>query len=238
MAVAIETGPGGPAESLVRDVDTWIFDLDDTLYPRSAGLHEKMLARVVELIRSLTGADEDEARRLHGHYYETYGTSLVGLDRHHGVSPARFMEFVHDIDIDSVEQDDRLRPLLAALPGRRLVFTNGPLHHATRILQHLGIADLFDAICDIETCGFVGKPGDAAYETLFSNHAILPSRAIMFDDRDVNLRAASGRGIRTVLVGVEEDYIPASYIDAKTNDLPCFLSSAIDFDLGSGLCMK
>lgn len=239
MVPAVETSiRDGQAAKLADGIDTWIFDLDDTLYPRSSGLHEKMLARVVELIRSVADVGEAEARRLHARYYDTYGTSLIGLNRHHGVPPSRFIDFVHEVDIDAIARDPRLRPLLAALPGRRIVFTNGSRRHATRILEHLGIADLFEAICDIEACGFVGKPGDAAFETLFCGHTVEASRALLFDDRAVNLEAAFRRGMRTVLVGSGEESVANSFVHAATNDLPHFLSATIGADLGPGSCMK
>lgn len=207
--------------------DTWIFDLDDTLYPRSSGLHEQMLVRVIRFIQELIGCDEVEAARLHAHYYETYGTSLVGLSRHHGVEPADFLTFVHQIDITPIGRGEGLAEALAGLSGRRLVFTNGSRRHAERILAHLGVADLFEGICDIEACGFVGKPSPEAFRALLADHAVEPDTAIMFDDREVNLSAAASLGMQTVLIG-SEAAVPAglgSHIHGYTHHLPHFLSA-------------
>ncbi|QRG07773.1 pyrimidine 5'-nucleotidase [Xanthobacter dioxanivorans] len=183
------------------DIDTFVFDLDDTLYPHSAGLYEQMRLRVVRFIQELTGCEAQAAADLHAHYYARYGTSLIGLQRHHGVHPSDFLGFVHEIDLAAVGPRAELTAALAALPGRRLVFTNGSARHAARLLDHLGIAGLFDAVCDIEACSYIGKPGREAYETLIDRHAVVPARAIMFDDRAVNLAVPHDLGMQTVLIG-------------------------------------
>ncbi len=214
------------ATRLAHGVDTWIFDLDDTLYPRTSGLHEKMLTRVIELIQASIGVNATQAAKLHAEYYHRYGTSMVGLSRHHGIEPQRFLDFVHQVDLVVIGNGDRLRGLLAALPGRRIVFTNGSRHHAQRVLQHLELTELFSAICDIETCEFIGKPSRAAYETLLRHHDIEPSRSIMFDDRAVNLQIASELGLKTVLVNPISWSGAESYVDAVTDDLALFLGAA------------
>lgn len=181
--------------------ETFVFDLDDTLYPRSAGLHGQMLARVWLFIQDLTGSTPEEAAALHAHYYETYGTSLVGLQRHHAVKPQDFLAFVHEIDLSVLAENAELRLALEALPGRRLVFTNGSHAHAERVLARLGIADLFEGVCDIAACDYIGKPERAAYDTLVARHGVAPERAIMFDDRAVNLAVPHALGMQTVLIG-------------------------------------
>lgn len=198
--------------------DTFVFDLDDTLYPRSAGLHEMMRLRVVRFIQELIGCEAQAAADLHAHYYATYGTSLIGLRRHHGVDPADFLSFVHEIELTTVTPSPELATALAALPGRRLVFTNGSARHAARILDHLGIADLFEAVCDIEACRYIGKPGREAYETMIARHGVVPGRAIMFDDRAVNLAVPHDLGMQTVLIG---DPAPADapHVHFRATDL-------------------
>lgn len=215
------------AAKLACGIDTWIFDLDDTLYLRSSGLHEKMLARVIELIRTSIGLDAAKAGRLHADYYDRYGTSMIGLWRHHGIAPDRFLNFVHQVDLASIGNGARLRQQLVALPGRRIIFTNGSRHHAQRVLQHLELTELFSAICDIEACEFIGKPSRAAYETLLRSHDIDPSRAIMFDDRVVNLRVPFELGLKTVLVNPARWSGSEFYVHAVTNDLALFLGAAM-----------
>lgn len=187
--------------SLRAGTDTFVFDLDDTLYPRGAGLHAQMLSRVIQFIQQLTGWEAADAAALHARYYADYGTSLVGLTRHHGVRPQDFLVFVHDIDLSGLAANDELKAALSALPGRRLVFTNGSAAHAERVLGRLGIADQFEAVCDIAACAYVGKPERAAYDTLLARHNVAPRRAIMFDDRAVNLAVPHGLGMQTVLIG-------------------------------------
>lgn len=207
--------------------DTWIFDLDDTLYLRSSGVHEQMRLRVVRFIQDLIGCDATAAAALHAEYYERYGTSMVGLARHHGVRPLDFLEFVHAIDLSGVEVTDALRKAIAALPGRRFVFTNASTAHARRVLSHLQIADLFNDICDIECCGFIGKPEQAAYDVLLARHDIDPERSIFFDDREVNLRIPFELGMQTVLVVDQGDAASASHVHTFTEDVPRFLAGLV-----------
>lgn len=207
--------------------DTWIFDLDDTLYLRSSGLHEQMRLRVVRFIQDLIGCDEAAAAALHTEYYQRYGTSMVGLARHHGVRPLDFLQFVHAVDIDCLDVNDALKNAIAALPGRRLVFTNASTAHARRILSHLQITELFDGVCDIECCGFIGKPERAAYDVLVARHDIDPERSIFFDDREVNLRVPFQLGMQTVLIVDPGDAASFSHINASTDEVPRFLAGLL-----------
>lgn len=207
--------------------DTWIFDLDDTLYLRSSGVHEQMRLRVVRFIQDLIGCDAAAAAALHAEYYERYGTSMGGLTRHHGVRPLDFLEFVHAVDLSVVDAAESLKSAIAALPGRRLVFTNASTAHARRVLSHLQIADLFDDICDIECCGFIGKPEQAAYDVLLARHDIDPERSIFFDDREVNLRIPFQLGMQTVLVVDPGDVAAISHAHAFTEDVPRFLAGLL-----------
>ena len=210
--------------AFVTGVDTWIFDLDDTLYPRSSGLHERMVERVVRLIQDLTGTDAKSAAKLHARYYSDYGTSMVGLMRHHGVSPDKYIEFVHKIDISSISRSHELNELLSRLPGKLIVFTNGSKNHANRILSHLGIQDAFDEVFGVEASDFIGKPDARAYDAMISSCDVDPSRAIMFDDRQVNLEVPRALGMRTVLVS-ENGITEEDGSHATTNSVLEFLRS-------------
>jgi putative hydrolase of the HAD superfamily len=216
--------------SVVTDmagIDTWVFDLDDTLYSRSCGLHERMVMCVISLIQQRVGLNPNQARALHLRYYELYGTSMIGLFRHHDISPRCFLDSIHEVDLSCIGEGARLRRYLAALPGRRIVFTNGSRRHAERILDHLGFADLFSEICDIETCDFVGKPDRRAYGTLLARQRIDPARAAMFDDRSINLKTAFHLGMKTILVDPIRREPDETHIHAVTNDLAFFLSSLL-----------
>lgn len=220
------TGPvAWEDEAFRRDADIWIFDLDDTLYPRASGLREQMNARILHLIEESTGYAPDRALALHRDYVARYGTSLVGMARHHGVAPETFLSFVHEIDLSPIQADAPLAAALAALPGRRIVFTNSARHHTERILERLGVGSLFEAVCSIESCGFIGKPDRVASEILCADFGIDPDRAVMFDDRTVNLKAPFDLGMRTVLVDCEGQAASAPHIHRSTDNLSLFLSS-------------
>jgi putative hydrolase of the HAD superfamily len=219
-------------EALLRSafapVSTWAFDLDDTLYPYGFGLHRQMKDRVVAFISRLLGIGQGEAEKVHLNYYDHYGATLQGLVELHNVSPWEFLDFVHDIDLSRLGPDVKLRAALAALPGRRIVFTNGSCSHAEAVLAVLQIKDLFESVCHIENCGFVGKPQPSAYEAFVSLCAVHASKTAMFDDRIKNLVIPSQLGMRTVLVipaGAETPVdAPGSFAsDFITNDLASFL---------------
>ncbi|MBJ3777395.1 pyrimidine 5'-nucleotidase [Acuticoccus mangrovi] len=209
--------------TLPASIDTFVFDLDDTLYRRSSRLHEAMIDRVVMFIQEIAG-DETTARALHKTYYERYGASLVGLMKHHDVDPLDFIGFVHEVDLSPIGRGEGLADALERVPGRRLIFTNGSRRHAERVLAHLGIAHLFEAVCDIEACDFVGKPSPAAFQTLMRDHAVDPHRAVMFDDRLPNLLTAHQIGMHTVLIDEHGTSEPADHVHATAAEIAEFLS--------------
>jgi putative hydrolase of the HAD superfamily len=159
-----------------------------------------MLERVIFFIQDKIGIDAESAAELHARYYSTYGTSVVGLKRHHDIDPVKFLSFVHDIDIGSIPHDYYSENLLGMLPGRSFVFTNGSEKHARRILSYLGIESIFDRVFGIECSNFIAKPDPDAYKAMIGECDVDPSRAVMFDDREINLIPASDLGMRAVLI--------------------------------------
>lgn len=211
-------------------VDTWIFDLDDTLYPASAGLHERMVERVVLFLSRFLDIDLEEAARVHKDYYQCYGATLQALVQEHRLDPAAFLEFVHDIDVSGLGPDQELARGLAGLPGRKVVFTNGSLPHAKAVLGALGISSHFEAICHIERRGYIGKPNPRAYEILIETETIDARSAAMFDDRADNLVVPHRLGMRTIHVVPDLKDDPAALgrsanADAITSDLAHCLQS-------------
>ena len=188
----------------VRDsfahVDTWVFDLDDTLYPRSVDLHGQMRERVVTFIADHMKIDRATAQAVHVDYYERFGSTLRGMVQLHGISPNAFLDFVHQIDLSVLVHNEDLIGALEALPGRRIIFTNAPRGHATSALKAMGMADLFDAIASIEDSNFVGKPNLSAFSGFFEAHGVNPRQAAMFEDRPGNLLVPHELGMKTVLV--------------------------------------
>ncbi|MGE0408598.1 MAG: pyrimidine 5'-nucleotidase [Amphiplicatus sp.] len=224
-----------------RHVDCWVFDLDNTLYPADCHLFREIDSRMTEFICTRLGFDFDEARRLQKEYYRRYGTTMCGLMREHDVAPETFMDFVHDIDLSPVVANHALGAGLAALPGRKFVFTNGSARHAENVMARLGIGAHFDAIFDIKAANFTPKPHREAYERFLAAHDVAPAAAAMFEDIAHNLKAAHALGMTTVLVCSRAAWIadePADkrpavagethdFVHHATDDLAGFLGAAM-----------
>jgi putative hydrolase of the HAD superfamily len=212
------------------NINTWIFDLDDTLYARSTGLHQQLKNRVVGFIAALMKLDHAQAEAVHIEYYERYGATLQGLVELHGVAPETFLDFVHAIDLSPLHSDAQLRRALSSLPGRRVIFTNSCRSHAVAVLDALNLSDLFDAIYSIEDCDFVGKPQRSAYASFLAAHAIDPTASAMFDDRVGNLTVPHDLGMRTVLVAdaaKDRAAFTMSHVDTIIPELAAFLSQLV-----------
>jgi putative hydrolase of the HAD superfamily len=186
-----------PRFNHIRD---WIFDLDNCLYPASAGLFELIDERMGAYIQHLLDCDAVEARRVQKHHFHTHGTTLAGLMKEHRVNPDDFLEKVHDIPLDRLQCDERLVTLLPRLPGRRFVFTNGDAPYARRVLEAIGVHDSFDELHDIHASSYRPKPDPHGYELLCERFAIDPSRALLVDDMAGNLAPAKALGMTTVWV--------------------------------------
>jgi putative hydrolase of the HAD superfamily len=214
-------------------IETWIFDLDNTLYSASSEVFDQIGTRMTAFIARKYGLETEEARRLRGDYYRSHGTTLNGLMALKGQDPHEFLAYVHDIDLSGLAQSPGLAAALARLPGRRLVYTNGSRVHATRVMERLGIAQLFDAIHDIADAEFCPKPYRAAYEALVVAHEIGAERAAMFEDLARNLEVPHALGMTTVLVTGHHDEVqapmsgaPPEHVHHVAHDLTDFLVRA------------
>jgi len=219
-------------------IGTWVFDLDNTLYPASCNLFAQVDRRMSEYIARMLGVPQAHARHLQKAYYRQFGTTLAGLMRVHKLPPGPFLEYVHDIDVSVVPRSPKLEAAIAALPGRRLIFTNGSRRHAENVAGKLGVLHLFEDICDIAALDYVPKPERAAFDSLLRLHGVDATSAAMFEDMPHNLEVASDIGMTTVLV--HSDYIdhPAqlkirewrelpAHIHYLTRDLTNFLTSQV-----------
>lgn len=186
-----------PHFSHIRD---WIFDLDNCLYPASAGLFELIDQRMGAYIQRLLDCDPVEARRIQKHHFHTHGTTLAGLMKEHGVDPHDFLGDVHSIELDRIRPDGRLARSLSRLPGRKFVFTNGDADYAGRVLDAIGIRDRFDDLHDIHASSYRPKPDSHGYELLCERFGIDPSAALLADDMAQNLAPAKMLGMTTVWV--------------------------------------
>lgn len=203
-------------------VTDWVFDLDQTLYPPEIRLFEQVAARMTDYIVDALGVSAAEAQRLRRTYWADYGTTLAGLMAEHGVAPDPYLVQVHDIDFSVLTPDPDLAAHIAALPGRRIVYTNGSAPYAARVIAARGLDGLFDAVYGVEHAGYRPKPEPAAFDTVFAADGLTPSRAAMFEDDPRNLRAPHALGMRTVHVAPER--APGPHIDHHTDDLSAFLA--------------
>jgi putative hydrolase of the HAD superfamily len=210
-----------------RDIRDWVFDLDNTLYPAST-LYDIIGDRMTRYVMRATGLDAVEAERLRDRYHLEFGATAVGLQHHHGVDPLHFMADVHDVDPAVVEPDPELDALMARLPGRKIVFTNGGGGHAERVIGQLGLAHHFEHLFDLETSGFVPKPVKAAYEQLVARFGVAPGAAAMIEDTLRNLEPAHDLGFLTVLIGPVHPEPRPPYCDHWAHDLKDFLRAWLD----------
>jgi putative hydrolase of the HAD superfamily len=223
------------------EVDTWVFDLDNTLYPPHADLWPKIDERITSYIAKKLNLGSIEARELQKAYYQKYGTSLRGLMDLHNVEAQEFLDYVHDIDRSSLEPNPVLSAAIAALPGRKLIFTNGPRDHAQHTAEQLGIHQHFDDIFDILAADLIPKPNAETYALFFKKHDVNPKKAAMFEDLAKNLVVPHLHGMVTTLVIPKADLIDhrdeadrtvgslddltSAFIHFVTNDLQDFLTA-------------
>ncbi len=225
--IAAETAPD------FRHVESWLFDLDNTLYPMDAAGHAVIEERICIFVQRHFGLPREPAFKIQKQYLFDYGSTLAGLVKHDGVDADAYHDFVNDIDALSLKPDQALRESLARLPGRRLVFTNNCGRFAQSVLERVGIDGLFDDIVDARATGFVPKPQAEAYETLI-RRGVVARRAAFFDDSARNLLQAHALGMTTVWFnngfghakhGALHDATSTVHIHYETDDLAPFLAS-------------
>jgi pyrimidine 5''-nucleotidase len=198
------------AASVVRSfghVVDWVFDLDNTLYPRHCNLFAQIDLNMTRYVMELTALSFEDARVLQKAYYRDYGTTLNGLMTCHDIDPDHFLTTVHAIDYSSVDPHPELIAAIAALPGRKFIMTNGDLGHARAVLGRIGGDHLFEHVFDIRDMQFVPKPHRQAYDGFLARHGIDPMRAAMFDDLEKNLLVPHEVGMVTVQVVAGEDFV-------------------------------
>ena len=217
-----------PALAHIR---TWIFDLDNTLYPARCNLFERIDARMTAYVARLLDVDAVEARRVQKAYFHGHGTTLAGLMAEHAVDPHAFMADVHDIEMDVLEHDAPLAAALAKLPGRKLVFTNGDKPYALRVLDRLGLSGSFEGVHDVHAMALVPKPDERAYRSLLDAWDVDPETALFVEDMARNLRPAKAIGMTTVWVDNGSEQAPdadRSFIDYTITDLAPWLGGLLE----------
>ena len=232
------TSLAGTAPAFAHVTD-WVFDLDNTLYPRECNLFAQIDLLISDYMVTVTGLPYAEARALQKDYYRDHGTTLHGLMLHHGVDPDHFLRTVHAIDYSGVPAHPGLAAALGALPGHKFILTNGDVGHAEAVLERVGAAGLFAGIFDIRAMGFKPKPLPEAYQSFFAAHGIDARRAAMFDDLEKNLLVPHETGMVTVHVVAPEDWAheqvdswelgrgSGPHIHHTTDDLAGFLKQVL-----------
>lgn len=215
----------------LRHIRNWIFDLDNTLYPVSANLFAMIDVRITEYVQGVIGGTREEAHRLQKLYFHAHGTTLSGLIAEHGTDPHDYLSYVHDVDMTVLETNAALIEGLARLPGRKLVFTNGDVVYATRVLDRLGLGESFEAVHDIHATSYRPKPHPHAYQGLCEAYDIDPAESLFVEDMARNLAPAKAIGMTTVWIdnGSEQTPDPArDFIDYTITDLGAWLHEILE----------
>lgn len=211
------------------EINDWIFDLDNTIYPAASNLFVRVAVRITEFVATHFEVPEDEAKIIQKDLFQRYGTTMRGLMVEEGLAPADYLHYVHDIDVSDLPVESELDRMLGELPGKKHIFTNGTVPHAENILNAYGIRHHFDQIFDIVGADYVPKPETKAFDRFMEATNINPVGAVMIEDMARNLEPAAKLGMRTVWLasdyewaakGADEDYV--HYV---APDLKSFLSS-------------
>lgn len=204
-------------------VNTWVFDLDNTLYPPEAALFAQIEVKMTDWVSRELNVTPEEANRLRRDYWAEFGTTLSGMMHKHGTDPLPYLTYVHDIDFSGLTRDAELKAAITALPGRKIVYTNGSAPYAERVLEARGLTGLFNAIYGIEHAKFHPKPRAEAFDTVFTADGVTPKTAAMFEDDPRNLQVPHDLGMKTVYVAPAPLDPPAPHIHHHTDNLAAFL---------------
>jgi len=204
---------------------TLFFDLDDTLYPSSAGLWQAIRERMNIYMRERLGLPEKDVPVLREQYFKMYGTTLRGLQERHNVDKEDFLAFVHDLPLkDYLIPNPTLRDVIASLPTRNLIFTNADVSHARRVLAALELDDLFETVVDINAVAPYCKPMPESFAIAMElANEPDPRKCVMIDDLPRTTRAALNVGMASLLYGCDEPTEDASGVFTNWKDLPILL---------------
>mgnify|MGYP001603108027 CR=1 FL=1 len=207
-------------------IDTWLFDLDNTLYPVASGFMGEIERRMTDYVEKITGLARDDAYKLQKRYLADYGLTLGGLMEHHGVDPHDYHRMFQDLPLERLAHDPAMLAALERLPGRRMIFTNADDVHAARVLGALGLDHLFEDVFHIGLNDYVPKPHPSGFERLVTLHGVDSATTAFFEDAERNLLPAADLGMTTVLVGPHAADSTAAFVDHKTDNLASFLNDA------------
>ena len=221
----------------INNYNTWIFDLDNTLYSADSGIFQQVHRLMGEFISKNLNMDLTEAKKLQSKYYKQHGTTLRGMIDNHGTNPDYFLEEVHKLDYSIVGPNDLLNRELKKLEGRKIIYTNANKQHVINVLERIDLTNFFDEIFDIKMANYIPKPEIKPYEQIIDLFNINPKSSAMFDDIARNLVPAKKVGFTPVWIdaGYENfsDDIKSSknYLDYETRDLSLFLKDVNDGEI-------
>ena len=212
-------------------IDDWVFDLDNTIYPAKSNLFARVAQKMTDYLSDHFAIPQDEAATLKTRLFREYGTTMHGLMHEFNMAPDGFLSYVHDIDLSDIDHDQELDQLLARLPGRKHIFTNGTVAHADNILGAFGVRHHFDFIMDIIQANHEPKPALRPYEIFLERSGINPQRAVMVEDMAVNLKPAAELGMKTIWIEHDHEWARAGsdqdYIHYRSTDLKTCLSQML-----------
>ena len=215
----------------LAEAETWVFDLDNTLYPAKTDLFSQVDVRIRDYVADFLKMEKDAAYKLQKEYFRDYGTTMRGLMTLHGLNPKPFLAYVHDIDVTPVSPSPNLNQALAKLPGRKIIYTNASTAHAERVMKRLGVEAHFSGIFDIIDAGFTPKPEPEPYQQLIKRFGIDPQKAVMVEDIAKNLEPAAAMGMATVWVRTDTRWgnedSAANYVHHAIDDLADWLSALV-----------
>ena len=208
-----------------KHVNSWVFDLDNTLYSPEVCLFDQIEKKMTDWISQKLSITKESADILRSEYWKKYGTSLAGLMREHKIEPEEYLTYVHDISFDNLTENLVLKNLIENLPGRKIVYTNGTAPYAENVLSALGLLNVFSSIYGVEDADYNPKPEYKAYELVFKKDGLNPLTSAMFEDEPRNLKVPHQLGMKTIFVSPESKNEP--YIDYHTSELSGFLKHLI-----------
>ena len=218
---------------IFKKYDTWLFDLDNTLYSAETGIFDQVDQLMGKFISKHLNLEMPEAKKLQKEYFKEHGTTLKGLMDNHNIDPESFLNEVHKLDYSIIKPDILLKNALENLTGRKIIFTNANKSHVDKVLCQLNINNIFDSVYDITDADYCPKPDIGTYKSLIKKYNIDAEKTIMFDDIARNLVPASKLGFTTVWIDIgKENYSDdiknsKKYLNYETTSLPLWLNSII-----------
>ncbi len=204
----------------ITDDTVLLFDLDNTLHHADAGIFSLINHAMTTYLAAALQLDAAAASALRQDYWHRYGATLAGLQQHHPeIDIAAFLRHSHPLEqlLPALRPQADVASVLAGLPGRKAVFSNGPAFYVRALVEAMDIGHLFEALFGTDDVGLLYKPAADAYRRVCRTLDAVPADCVMIDDSAANLRAAKALGMRTVWFG--PDTRPLPFVDACAADM-------------------